>query len=140
MKTTVSFYSTPEELQDWLSRWAIQFSLRLVGCSYFPPKRVLLARGTPIDYTNYHEIVLGLDDDELAEFCRDPKSSDYPPGFRVVPSEMSDEGLRSGSLNLIRKQPINLDVWKALVADVKKQTTAGMWVHIKFNGRNAFDK
>jgi hypothetical protein len=143
MKNTILFHSTPEELQGWLSRWTVQFPLHAVGCSFFPAQRVLVARNTassPDDYSKFNEIILGLDADTLAEFCVDPKSSIYPAGFRIMPPEMTSDGLRSGSLDLIQKEPMNLDIWRALVADVRKHTTAGMWLYIKFNGRKVFNK
>ncbi len=138
MKNTLLFHATSDELQEWVSKWTAQFPLHPVGCTFFPPRRVLLTRYAT--YSDYNEIILGLDPDVLAEFCVDPKSSDYPPGFRIMPPKMTSEGLRSGSLDLIRKEPLNSAIWKALVADVKQHTTAGMWVHIKFNGLHSFNK
>jgi hypothetical protein len=146
MKNTILFHSTPDELQEWVKRWVVRFGFLVVGKGFSPQRRVLVlcdsdeSSCTSTDFRQFNELILGLDHEKLAAFATNLKSSDYPPGIRVMFPEMTSEGLRSGSLDLIQKQPMNLDIWKALVADVKKHTTAGMWVYIKFNGRKVFDK
>lgn len=143
MKTTILFYATPHELRRWINQWIARFGFHAVGYCYFPPKRVLLAaasaRGS-VDFSTCNEVILECDSEAVGPFCATPDSSDYPAGVRIVPPEMTGEGLRCGTLNLIRKEPMSLDTWKALVADLRKQTTAGMWVHSKFNGINSFNK
>jgi hypothetical protein len=146
MKNTILFHSTPEELQEWLRRWIVQFGFHVVGENFFPLKRILISSNPDLegsadcDFRSYNELVLGLDLERLSTFAANLKSFDYPPGIRVMFPRMTSEGLKSGSLDLIQKEPLNRDIWKALVADVKKHTTAGMWVYIKFNGRKVFDK
>lgn len=146
MKNTILFHATTEELQKWLSRWIVRFGFHVVGKTFSPQGRVFLPRSSDSaiypdpDFTRFHELILGQDIEKLSAFAADLKSFDYPPGFRFMFPRMTDEGLRSGSLDLIRKEPVNLDIWKALVADVRNYTASGMWVHIKFNGLNAFDK
>src|SRR6185437_10261382 len=137
MNTTILFYSTPRELREWIYQWVVQFGFYTVGSTFSPRKRVLLppdSADESIDYSAYREIILGFDVDALKEFCVDLSSLKYPAGFRIMPPDMAKvglgpkESLRSGSINLIRNDPMDIDIWKALVAHVNGHTTAGMWV------------
>lgn len=146
MKKTLDFYANPDELQDWLTGWIDRFELHAVGCKFFPRRRTLLPHNpasedhSAISFGEYDEIVFGPDLDALARFSADLKSSDYPSGFRIMPPRMTDEGLRSGAMDLIQKEPIHLLLWKSLVADVKRHTTAGMWVYSPFTQCKGFYK
>ena len=142
----VQFHALREELFHFIENWSKSFNFYIIQVKLFPETSAHLVP----DFNEFKEndlrtqetdfIYLGLSPPDLSITKNHDFLDKNPNYLNIHLGKISDEGLRESSVGGITNDSEVLKIWKKITANVRKETSTGLWIINPVLMKKGFEK
>ena len=125
----IQFHALPEELLGFIKNWSKRFNLNVSAGRLFP--EFVAEEVSDLDKDEQIEgadfIYLGLSPPNLEATSSYDFLSKNPNYLSIYLGKLDKEGLRESSVSGITTNSEELEIWKKIAREIKKETSTGLW-------------